>query len=334
MRKIELKSFRIIIIALLVLVTIKCSNNNKSVENRNGDYLGEKLPSDTVQIFAEGLVSTQFEERDMAISPNGDEIFYSLKGPSFYSLIYVKRVNGEWTEKTVASFSGKHSDLEPCFSPDGSKLFFVSNRPNKTGGDVKDYDIWYVEKTKSGWGNPVNPGEPLNSEANEFYPSITKNETIYFCARTENAIGGEDLFYSKLDGGKYQQPVNLGDSINTARDEFNAFVSPDENYIIYTSTGFGDGFGGGDLWISFKNENNEWRKPKNMGKKINSDFLDYCPSVTPDDKYLFFTSNRREDKKIIENPLQFDQIINGLQSTLNGSQNIYWIDARIIDSLK
>ena len=325
-----------ILLGFILLSLISCTksiNENNKSELR-GNYLGFSNSGDTSQIFAEGIISTQFDERDMTFSPDGNEMFYSLKGPSFYSLIHLQQINGRWNEKAIAPFSGKYSDLEPCFSPDGKKLFFVSNRPLDNKSEPKDYDIWSVEKSDTGWGSPINPGAPLNSEANEFYPSLTKDGTIYFCAQTETTIGGEDLFYSKLVNGKFQTPVNLGDSINTERDEFNAFVSPEEKFIIYTSTGFGAGFGGGDLWISFKNENNIWMKPQNMGEKINSPFLEYCPSISPDGKYLFFTSNRSDDKKYSEKTLGIDQIVSGLQSTINGSQNIYWIDAAAINSLK
>ena len=299
-----------------------------------GNYLGEMMPKDSVIIFADGIISTQFNERDMAISPDGKEIFFTLKGKSFYTIINIKNEKNLWGNKKVAPFSGKYSDLEPCFSPDGKKLFFVSNRPIDDTKEPKDYDIWFMEKTDSGWGEPVNPGAPLNSDANEFYPSITKNGKVYFCARTEMTIGGEDLFFSDYVDGKYQVPVNLGDSINTVRDEFNAFVSPDEKFIIYTSTGLGAGLGGGDLWISFKDANDDWRKPINMGEKVNSPFLEFCPSLTPDGKFLFFTSNRTGDEKYSLKSLEINKIMKGLESTLNGSQNIYWISTEIINTLK
>ena len=223
-----------IIFGFIILSMFSCT---KSISEKNeielrGDYLGLSISGDSAQVFADGVVSTQFNERDITFSPDGNELFFSLKGPSFYSLIHMQQTSGNWSDKAVAPFSGKYSDLEPCFSPDGNKLFFVSNRPLDNKSEPKDYDIWYVEKTDTGWGSPINPGAPLNSEANEFYPSLTKDGTIYFCARTETAIGGEDLFYSKLVNGKYQTPVNLGDSINTERDEFNAFVSPEEKFII------------------------------------------------------------------------------------------------------
>ena len=314
-----------------------CTNNEPAeslLKATSGRYLGEMVPKDSAVIFSANLISTEFNERDAAFSADGNDFFYSIKGPSFYSIIHVERKDNIWQKPEVASFSGKYSDIEPCFSPDGSKLFFVSNRPLNEDGEPKDYDIWFVQKDSSGWGIPSNLGAPINTFANEFYPSFSKEETIYFCASYENGKGGEDLYYSELKDGSYQTPINMGDSINTSNDEFNAFVSPDEKFIIFTSTGWGKGFGGGDLWISFKNSSKNWTKPKNMGEKVNSQFLEYCPSLTPDGKYLFFTSNKNNVEDFSPTPLTYINITDGLRSTLNGGQNLYWISTDFIMSLE
>ena len=183
------------------------------------------------------------------------------------------------------------------------------------------------------WSEAINIGLPINTEANEFYPSFTTDGTMYFCAKYDNSIGGEDLYYSELINGKYQAPINMGDSINSVRDEFNSFISPDGKFIMFTSMGWGNGVGGGDLWISFRKDDKTWSKPKNMDPKVNSTFFEYCPSLTPDGKYLFFTSNRSKGENFSKKKLTYNDIINGLQSTLNGSQNIYWISTDFIETL-
>jgi Tol biopolymer transport system component len=321
-------------ILLLLSSCIKEIDNNDK-ENFNGEYLGQTTPSDSALIFADNFISTKFNERDMTFSPEGDELFYSLrKADGTYAIIQVTSENGLWQSPKIATFSGVYSDLEPCFSTDGKKLFFVSDRPLTENGSTKDYDIWYVEKNVDVWGTPKNLGEPVNTEANEFYPSFINDGTIYFCAKRADAIGGEDLYYSELENGKYQEPQNLGDSINTARDEFNSFIEPNGTFIIFTSTGWGAGFGGGDLWISFRKESGGWSRPINMGDKVNSSSLDYCPSITPDGKFLFFTSNKGTQSIISEGKLTYDKIAEELQTTLNGSQNIYWINTEFINKLK
>ncbi len=327
---------RKILYIFILVVFVSCI---KQIEESNqkelkGDYLGQVLPVDSALVFAEGIVSNQFNVRDASFSQDGNEFYYSIRGAAFHSIVCVKRIDGVWKQPEVALFSGKYSDIEPCFSPDGRKLYFVSNRPIAGDGEPKDYDIWYVEKETENWSEPTNIGLPINTDKDEFYPSFTKNGDIYYCANYENGIGGEDLYYSELKDGVYQNPINLGDSVNSIRDEFNSFVSPDGNYIIFTSMGWGTGIGGGDLWISFKNENNKWKKPINMGETVNTEFFEYCPSLSPDGKYFFFTSNRSGSKKYSSVKIDFKHIIKELNSTTNGSQNIYWIKTDFINNLK
>lgn len=313
------------------LIVFNCTE--KGNIDRNGEFFGEKPPSKEAEIFAPGIISTDLNVRDFALSPEGNEIFYTIRAVNGLTLMTVKRIQGKWTSPEVASFAGQYSDLEPCFSYEGEKLFFVSSRPLEAEGEEKDYDIWYVEKEGDEWGRPQNIGAPVSTEANEFYPSVTESGTIYYCMQSNNSIGGEDLFYAEFKDGKYQSPVNLGENVNTKADEYNSFISRNGSYIIFTSHGWGKGVGSGDLWISFKDENGDFQKPLNMGEKINSKYFEYCPSVTHDGKYLFFTSNKRPDS-FGKNKLSYNDIVGLMGEPLNGSSNIYWISASLIDELR
>jgi Tol biopolymer transport system component len=90
-------------------------------------------------VFLDGDVSMDHHERDMAISPNGKEMFYTIQGAgnSFSVLIHRKKKGNRWSAPEVASFSGRFSDLEPAFNHDGSQLFFCSNR-SLQGDSIKD----------------------------------------------------------------------------------------------------------------------------------------------------------------------------------------------------
>jgi Tol biopolymer transport system component len=199
-------------------------------------------------------INTVLNERDFALSPDGNEIFYTLQSPgrNFQTIIYrQKDKNGKWSEPAVAPFAGRYSDLEPAFTVDGMKLYFVSNRPIN-GGKVKDFDIWMVEKSGNNWGKPKNIGAPVNSPANEFYPSPAASGSLYFTADYSNGVGKEDIYYSAWDGSRYLAPVPLDTAINSVGFDFNAFVSPDEQFIIFSSQGRKDEIGRGDLYISEK----------------------------------------------------------------------------------
>ena len=112
-------------------------------------------PPENPAVFMENIVSTNLNERDMAISPDGSEMFFTIQSNqhAVSTIIRLKKLsNNKWSNPEVASFSGKYSDLEPAYSPDGKKLYFSSNRP-VAGNDPKDYDIWYVEKINDSVGD-------------------------------------------------------------------------------------------------------------------------------------------------------------------------------------
>ena len=281
----------------------------------------------TASLFREVEVNTSLRERDFALSPDGAEIFYTLQSPqaNFQTILYLERGrNGKWSKPQVAPFAGKYSDLEPAFSPDGNKLFFSSNRP-LSGKQIKDFDIWYVEKKDNKWGDPKNLGEPVNSSTDEFFPSITITGNLYFTASYKNSVGKEDIYLSVFSQGKYNTPFPLDTAINTATFEFNAFVSPDEQFIIFTSYGRKDDKGRGDLYISTKESSGKWQPARNL-VLLNSEKMDYCPFVSFDKKIMFFTSERHELKASFpDKPATYAELVQEYSALLNGGGNIYWI---------
>ncbi|WP_460474060.1 hypothetical protein [Emticicia fontis] len=272
-------------------------------------------------------ISTGFSERDFAISPDGNEIFYTLQSPQgvFQTIIYCKKgANGTWSKPEIAPFAGKYSDLEPAFSADGKKIYFASNRPTQ-GNEPKDFDIWVVSRENGQWGKAQNLGAPINTSEDEFYPSIARNGNLYYTAAYKTAIGKEDIFVSKFEQGKYTQPMPLDTAINSKTYEFNAFVSPDEDYIIFTSYGRKDDKGRGDLYMSIKDANGKWLPAQNLGM-LNSNRLDYCPYVSPDKKMLFFTSERINIPNAYPgNPVKIDDLYKAFTSPQNGTGDIYWV---------
>lgn len=295
--------------------------------NQAGLLFGQSFPGNEAVLFAPGIVSDELSNRDMAVSPAYDELLYTVqyRGGMFSTILHAEKKNGKWTKPAVASFSGIYNDLEPAFSPDGKKLYFASNRPIP-GATSKDYNIWVLTKQNGIWTNPAPLPAPVNSSADEFYPSVTKSGSIYFTRMLKDK--GEDIVYCKWNNNVFEAAVSLPDVINTTGDEFNAFVDPDEQYIIYTGYKRKDAFGSGDLYISKKNEQGEWMASVNLGTAVNGTGLSYCPYISPDKKYLFFSSSRNSS---IKPPFEKQQTIKSLKQLinqpLNGWDNIYWIDA-------
>lgn len=264
--------------------------------------------------------------RDMAISPDYDEIFFTLDAPknAFRTILTSKKVNGTWSEFTIASFSGKYHDIEPAFSPDGKQLFFASKRPigNETT-PKKDYDIWFLTKEDGIWTNPTRLPETINTAKNEYYPSIANNGTVYFTAERADAKGKEDIYKSEFTNGSYQTPVSLGAGVNTKTYEYNAYVSPDESFIVFGSYGRKGSLGRGDLYISFR-ENGVWKDAVHLGKLINSNQIDYCPFVSFDKKYFFFTSEKSTIQPTYKN-MSMHKLKEVMNDGSNGTSKIYYL---------
>lgn len=274
-------------------------------------YLGQKAPGLRPEVFAPGIISTKASEFGLAISPGATEFYFSRSlSVSVMAIMVVKYVNGEWTNAETVSFSGKNYDMDPSFSCDGKKIFFGSTRPN---GNVNasGCDIWITEKSETGnWSNPYLACKKINTTGDDNFPCVACNGTLYFFSKKHKGFGGTDIFKSEFVDGKYSTPENLGEAINSRYNESDAYIAPDESYIIFNSERKNDSFGNGDLYISFRKDDGTWTDAINMGSEVNSKNIDYAPKVSPDGKYFFFSSYRKN----------------------NG--NIYWMDAAIIDKLR
>ena len=325
------------ILQILVLSTTificSCSNDSRKQRDKAEEvltevrYYGEEPPGNSVKLFSPAIISTHRNERDITISPPGTEIFYSMVLPTnnLSVIVYLYHDEAFWSDKLTAPFSGQYSDLEPAFSPDGQKLFFVSKRPTGENDESEDWNIWYVNKSSDGWSAPEEVGSPVNTDGEEYYPSVSNKGNLYFTASREAGYGKEDIYLSKFQNDSYGEPVNLGSGINSEKYEFNAFVEPDESYLLFSSFGREDGHGGGDLYISFRINDTTWTDAENLGPAINSDQLDYCPFVSPDGKYLFFTSHRFDPKITNQRKKSYKSLVNLADGIENGLGNIYWV---------
>jgi hypothetical protein len=320
----------------MMLILSTCMNPEKSNEQfpvLHGEYLGQALPGDTAELFAPGIVSRGMSERDVAISPDGKELYFgaSIGGFSLTTIMVSRQVEGRWTEPEPAPFCKDPESLflEPAFNREGSRLFFLSDMEIE-GSSQGSEDIWYVERIGGQWGEPVNLGEPINTEHSEFYPSLTGKGNLYF-TRAEAGSRINFIYRSRYLNGKFQEPERLPEQVNCGTNRFNAFVSPAEDYIIVPVLGMEDSYGGVDYYIVFRTESDQWSVPQNMGPQVNSEAMrEWSACASRDGKVLFFMSNRLVDRhEWSQKSLQ--DLHN---SPGNGNSDIYWISAAFIDELR
>tara|TARA_R110000868_G_scaffold4211_7_gene26482 strand:- start:12589 stop:13518 length:930 start_codon:yes stop_codon:yes gene_type:complete len=292
--------------------------------------LSAQSESDIIQ-FDETL--NQFiNVRDFCISKDGNEAFFSVQSPNqeISQLAYVKKVKNEWSKPELLPFCDKYMYLEPFLSVTNNRLYFVSDRPlNNTTRVKKDFDIWYVDRLNKDakWSAPKNMGKPINTELDEFYPSVSENNNLYFTMIAPNGLGKDDIYFCKWENGRYLAPVLLDESINSAGYEFNAFISAKEEFILFSKYNEEDGQGSGDLYISKKDTNGKWQKATNLGIPVNTKYMEYCPFYDEKNQVLYFTSKRNTIK-----PRNFNSISdfkNYIQESNNGLSKIYMTSFKI-----
>ncbi|MCI0706864.1 MAG: hypothetical protein L0Y80_05185 [Ignavibacteriae bacterium] len=317
------------VLRCVVLLSLTCTSafdfaNAQSSSRMKPAYASEN-PITEPRLFGEGVISTPDDELNATFSADGNTIYFSKNVPGRLGVLVESHfVNGQWTKPIVLPFSGQYNDYDPCLSADGKKMYFCSNRP-LPGKERRNYDLYVVERTANGWGEPQNLGPVVNADGDEFYPSVSNDGTLIFSANRPGGKGNFDIYMSTWAGGKYSEPVNLGDSINVATGEIDNYLAPDKSYIIFAGYNRPDSYGNGDLYIS-QWKDSTWTKARNLGPKINSNQREYCPIVTPDGKYFFWTSFRSFADKPLEKPITYDELLKELRGTLNGNGNIYQID--------
>lgn len=307
-------------IITLVLLTIPVL----LVSQERHPYASEK-PVGEPQLLLEGIVSTPEDDLNATFTADGKTVYFTRNVPNRLGVLLESRfANGKWTKPSVLSFSGRYSDYDPSLTADGKWMYFCSNRP-KPGKAAPDFDLYVVERTATGWGEPKNLGAPVNTDNHEFYPSVSNDGTIIFSSNRPGGKGNFDIYMASMTNGQFADPVNLGDSINVATGEIDNYLAPDKSYIIFAGYNRPDSRGSGDLYISYF-RNGVWTGARNLGPKINSTQREYCPMVSPDGNYFLWTSFRSFVDAPPEKPFTYDELEKHLRGTLNGNGNVWMID--------
>lgn len=306
-----------------------------------GPYLGQSPPGETPGLFAPGIVSTGLYERDVALTPDGKEFYYGVFVGGWATIMATRQVDEKWTEPAVAPFASNPGAnfFEPCLSLDGKRMLFLSTLPpagERPRPGWGHQNIWYVERLADGsWSQPIDPGFPVNTPEQEYFPSLTRDGTLYF---TRSSSGGNPaLFRSALVNGKYSTPEKLPFPVNGAWSIYNACIAPDETYIIGCVTGKDTTLprNASRYYISFRTETGGWTELVDMGDKINLPTgTALSPSISPDGKFFFFALSQPVPPSTLKNLKTVSDILELHAGPFNGSANIYWVSTQVIDHLR
>lgn len=283
-------------------------------------YLGQTPPGLVPERFAPGIVSTPAMEINGVFAPNFREFFFARHIDGVFTLHRSRRDGDRWSApEPLRVYPGGAAGLavDMAYSPDGRELFFLGRFKPGVPPLEGPSDIWRIRRNGAGWSLAETVPAPISTDANESYPTVTSDGSLYFVSNRPGGVGNSDIWRAaRLPDGTFAEPVNLGKPANSEAGEGDPFVSPDERYLIITARR-PDGFGEGDLYVSFRTAAGTWSQPVSLGESINTPVTEFCPMVTPDGRYLFFS--RRYGGATWENATDAD---------------VFWVDIAVVERLR
>lgn len=199
-------------------------------------------------------------------------------------------------ENLGAEVNSSFSEYLPTLTADEQTLLItvLEQKPGTKGNVLDDFqEDFYISTFENGaWTKSKNLGPPINTSANEGAQTVSPDgQYIYFtaCMRPDSK-GDCDIYISRKEGNGWSEPKNLGTQINSPFRESEPTFSSDGRTLYFVSDRPG-GVGGYDIWMSVKNDNGSWRRPVNLGRKVNTDGNEMSPFIHADNQTLYFSSN-------------------------------------------
>jgi Tol biopolymer transport system component len=284
--------------------TKKQNKKDSDAPTTEETYLGQKPPGLTPKIFAPGIISINGRsEHGISFSPDLSEVYFSANNKDEDPSIYFSKLeNNKWKPVQQMDFTEgkKVGEMHPFISPKGDKIFFTAHDEFTLPEHKESVKIWTVNRLENSWSKATQLDSPVNDDF-VFYLNQAKNGDLYYFN-----ISKFKTYYAPNKNGKFPEVHEVGIG------GVHAFMSPSLDYIVVNSRNRENTERKSDIYVYFKEKDGTWSKAINLGKGVNTNFGETCPSITPDGKYLFFSRYNEE----------------------GGVPNFYWASTEIISKLK
>ncbi len=196
-------------------------------------------------IFGEvfnGFKSDKMNLGAVSFTADGKMAYYTRnqkKSTNIYQLEIWEAIlkDGKWVNAHKMFFNNpKFSYFHPAITPDGKRLYYVTDDNNGEGGT----DIYYVERNEDGsWKNTVNLGQDINTAGNELFPTFYEGN-LFLSSNGHPGLGGLDIY--RLIKGTNGEPVlkNMGYPINSSKDDFAFSIQGTKGFFSTNRNGSDD----------------------------------------------------------------------------------------------
>jgi TolB protein len=250
------------------------------------------------RLWLPDLVSTKLSEVRITFSPDGERMLWGTIGWSGglggWDIYESRRTGGAWSKPAPVAFNSSANDFDPAFAPDGSGVYFFSNR---AGGLGKD-DLYFAafDARTGRYAAAVNLGPDVNSAGDDWAPVVSPDgERLMFATDGRGGKGKHDLFVARRAGSSWSDPRNL-DAVNSEQEDFDAAFLEDGRSIVFSR---GDFEGEVHLYVA-RYADGALRPGERLDGSINAaapGVWTLGPAISPHDPgALYFTSQRVEHR--------------------------------------
>ena len=253
-------------------------------------------------------INTPYGDYNVYISADSLELYVSSNRPGglgYFDMWRSTRENADdpWGPLVnVQEINSRYNEVFPCLSEDGLTLYFSDwwdwNAAGNRLGGVGHHDLWTCTRlsTDDPWGPPVNMGAIINSSTGDVAPSVSQDgQILVLSSKRSGSLGGSyDLWMSTRPtaDSDWTEPVNMGPAVNTSAQDCEACFSND-GLVLFFSSDRGGGMGSYDVWMTTRRSRAAaWSPPVNLGPAINTSYIEGAPSLSPDQKTLYFVSDQ------------------------------------------
>ncbi len=204
------------------------------------------------------------------------------------------------TSASLQLVNTAYDELNPVLSPDGRTLYVtVANHPQNLGGKRDPGDIWFSRLTDTNqWSSLIHAGNQLNDRAFNGIAGFSSDGSEMYLLSHYDASGNsgrrQGIAVSINTGNGWAAPQNISiPYFQNKSSLLSGVLSRNQNVFIYSADTYGTK-GVDDLYVTLKGTDGKWGEPKNLGSTLNTQFQELSPSLSSDEKILYFSSNGRK----------------------------------------